>query len=203
MRLIGSVTSPYVRFVRVSLAELGLEHEFVVTGPFAKMRPEDERAINTANPLMKVPVLSVDGTDIIDSRVIVGWLLARHAQKVGGYGHGFPESLQRENLLSVIYGVLEAGILRFIMQGSHPEVDLDAGYMARSLERVQSGLDWLDRSSDLGAGFGPPEALLVCGLEWMRKRRVYDWSVHPRLVETHQRYSERESLVSTRIPDTI
>jgi glutathione S-transferase len=202
MRLIGSVTSPYVRFVRVSLAELGLEHEFIVTGPFAKMSPEDQHRINTANPLMKVPVLEANGERIIDSRVIVNWLLARQA-KAGGYGHGFLESVQRENLLSVIYGVLEAGILRFIMQGSHPEIDMGAGYMARSLARVQSGLRWLARSNDLGAGFGPPEALLVCGLEWMRKRSVYDWSVHARLVEVHRRYEARESLVTTRIPDVI
>jgi glutathione S-transferase len=202
MRLIGSVTSPYVRFVRVTLAELDVEHEFTVTGPFNKMGPEDERRIAAANPLMKVPVLETDNERIIDSRVIVGWLLARHARP-GGFGHGFPESLQRENLLTVLYGVLDAGILRFILEGSHPEIDMNAGYMARSLERVQSGLDWLDRSKHLGAGFGPPEALLVCGLEWMRKRKVYDWSVHRRLIETHQRYSERESLVSTRIPDTI
>jgi glutathione S-transferase len=202
MRLIGSVTSPYVRFVRVSLAELGLEHEFIVTGPFGKTSREDQRAINEANPLMKVPVLEANGERIIDSRVIVNWLLARQA-KAGGYGHGFPESVQRENLLSVIYGVLEAGILRFIMQGSHPEIDMGAGYMARSLARAQSGLRWLARSNDLGAGFGPPEALLVCGLEWMRKRSVYDWSVHARLVEVHRRYEARESLVTTRIPDVI
>jgi hypothetical protein len=75
--------------------------------------------------------------------------------------------------------------------------------MARSLARAQSGLRWLARSNDLGAGFGPPEALLVCGLEWMRKRSVYDWSVHARLVEVHRRYEARESLVTTRIPDVI
>lgn len=202
MRLIGSVTSPYVRFVRVTLAELGVEHEFTVTGPFAKMGPEDERRIVEANPLMKVPALLVDGESIIDSRVIVGWLLARHGGP-GRFGAGFPESIARDNVLSAIYGVLEAGILRFILKGSHPEIEMNAGYMARSLERIRSGLGWLDRSTQLGQNFGPPEALLVCALEWLHKRAVYDWSVHPRLVEAHARYAERESLVATRIPESI
>lgn len=202
MRLIGSVTSPYVRFVRVTLAELDVEHEFIVTGPFAKMSPEDERRIVEANPLMKVPALLVDGQAIIDSRIIVAWLLARHGG-AGRFGAGFPESTARDNVLSAIYGVLEAGILRFILKGTHPEIDMDAGYMARSLERMRSGLDWLNRSTQLGQDFGPPEALLVCALEWMRKRAVYDWSVHARLVEAHARFAQRESLVSTRIPDSI
>jgi glutathione S-transferase len=202
MRLIGSVTSPYVRFVRVTLAELGVEHEFSVTAPFGKMSPEDERRIVEANPLMKVPALLVGGEAIIDSRIIVGWLLARHGG-AGRFGAGFPESTARDNELSAIYGVLEAGILRFILKGSHPGIDMGAGYMARSLERMRSGLDWLNRSAQLGQDFGPPETLLVCALEWMRKRAVYDWSVHARLVEAHARYAERESLVSTRIPDSI
>jgi glutathione S-transferase len=61
MRLIGSVTSPYARFVRVTLAELGVEHEFTITGPFGKMSPEDERRIDEANPLMTLSTLLVNG----------------------------------------------------------------------------------------------------------------------------------------------
>jgi len=202
MRLIGSLTSPYVRFVRVTLAELGVEHEFEVTGPFGKTSLEHERVIQAANPLMKVPVLTTGADDIIDSRVILTWLLTHHGSPEH-FGAGFPESLARENVLTTIYGVLEAGILRFILRGSHPEIDMDTGYMARSLKRMQSGFAWLDRCEDLGDSFAPPEALLVCALEWMRKRDVYDWSVHQRLAGIHRQFAERESLVSTRIPDTI
>ncbi|NNE05865.1 MAG: hypothetical protein HKO64_03090 [Xanthomonadales bacterium] len=202
MRLIGSLTSPFVRFVRVTLAELCVEHEFEVTGPFGKTSPEHERIINSANPLMKVPVLDTGDHVIIDSRIIVNWLL-RHHSSDGRFGADFPETLARENVLSTIYGVLEAGILRFIIQMSHPEIDMNAAYMARSIERVHSGLSALEHDPDITESFGPPEALLVCGLEWMRKRQVYDWSVHRRLVEIHAQHAERDSLVNTRIPDKI
>jgi len=202
VRLIGSLTSPFVRFVRVTLAELGINHEFEITGPFGKTSPEQEQLINTANPLMKVPVLVVEEGEIIDSRVIVNWLLKHHGT-APGYGADFPESLARENVLSTIYGVLEAGILRFILQMSHAEIDMDSAYMARSLERIQRGFSALDNSPDLTEDFGPPEALLICALEWMRKRSVYDWSVHRRLCEIHACHANRESLVISRIPDQI
>jgi glutathione S-transferase len=61
MRLIGSVTSPYVRFVRATLAEPGVEHEFTATGSFGKMSPEDERRFVEANPLMTLSTLLVNG----------------------------------------------------------------------------------------------------------------------------------------------
>lgn len=202
MHLIGSLTSPYVRFVRVTLAELGIDHEFDVTGPLGKQKPDDERRINEANPLMKVPVLETGEGRIIDSRVIVEWLLRRHAGP-DDFGGRYPESLARENVLSTVYGVLEAGILRFLIDGTHPETDMNAGYMARSLARIERALGWLDGCPDLGEAFGPPEAMLVCALEWLRKRRVYDWSPHRRLVQMHGGFAERPSLAETRIPDAI
>ncbi|MEJ2533938.1 MAG: glutathione S-transferase N-terminal domain-containing protein [Gammaproteobacteria bacterium] len=202
MRLIGSLTSPYVRFIRVVLAELGLDYHFDDTGPFGKQRPEQQAAINEANPLMKVPVLLVDEGSIIDSRVILEWLLDRHAGS-NGFGAGFPESLLRENVLTTVYGVQEAGVLRFILQGSHPEIDMDRGYMARSLERMRHALDWLDRTRGLGESFGPPEAALVCCLEWLERRSVYDWSSQRRLVELHALHAGRPALVDTRIPETV
>lgn len=202
MRLIGSLTSPYVRFIRVVLAELGLDYAFDLTGPFGKQAPGQEAAINEANPLMKVPILRVDEGPIIDSRVILDWLLERHVGS-DGFGAGFPESLLRENVLTTVYGVQEAGVLRFILQGSHPEIDMNAGYMARSMERMRRALDWLDRTSGLGDTFGPPEAALVCCLEWLQRRAVYDWSSHRRIVELHALYAGRPALVATRIPETV
>ena len=70
MKLIGSLTSPYVRKVRVVLAEKKIEYKFVeddVWGPGAQ--------IGSFNPLSKVPCLVMeDGGVIYDSRVIVEYV---------------------------------------------------------------------------------------------------------------------------------
>ena len=54
MRLIGAVTSPYVRKVRVVLAEKKLDYRFVPEDVWA-----DDTQIAAANPLGKVPCPSI------------------------------------------------------------------------------------------------------------------------------------------------
>jgi len=69
MRLIGSLTSPYVRKVRIVLAEKKIDCEFVVDAS------GDEDTVAPYNPLGRVPVLLLDdGGTLFDSRVIVEYL---------------------------------------------------------------------------------------------------------------------------------
>jgi glutathione S-transferase len=69
MKLIGSLTSPYVRKVRVVLAEKKLDYNFVLEDVWGS------EAILAANPLGKVPVLVMEGAEaVFDSRVIVEYV---------------------------------------------------------------------------------------------------------------------------------
>jgi glutathione S-transferase len=70
MKLIGSVPSPYVRKVRVVMAEKKLEYEFVQEDVWAS-----DSTITSSNPLGKVPCLVMEGGEaLFDSRVIVEYL---------------------------------------------------------------------------------------------------------------------------------
>ena len=70
MKLIGSVPSPYVRKVRVVMAEKKLEYEFVQEDVWAS-----DTTIASSNPLGKVPCLLMEGGEALyDSRVIVEYL---------------------------------------------------------------------------------------------------------------------------------
>src|SRR5476649_1451435 len=70
MKLIGSLASPYVRKVRVVLAEKKLDYQFELENVWAA-----DTTINTLNPLGKVPSLVMeDGSVMIDSRVMVEYL---------------------------------------------------------------------------------------------------------------------------------
>ena len=72
MKLIGSVTSPYVRKVRIVMAEKKLDYKFEE----ADVWGSDD--ILEANPLGKVPCLVMEGGEaVFDSRVIVEYLDAR------------------------------------------------------------------------------------------------------------------------------
>ena len=73
MKLIGSLTSPYVRKARIVLAEKKMEYDFVLENVHAP-----DTTIDQFNPLGKIPTLILDdGTCIYDSRVIVEYLDSR------------------------------------------------------------------------------------------------------------------------------
>ena len=70
MKLIGSLTSPFVRKVRVVMAEKKLDYQFVDDNVWAA-----DTAIGESNPLGKVPCLVMEGAEaMFDSRVIVEYL---------------------------------------------------------------------------------------------------------------------------------
>ena len=70
MKLIGILTSPYVRKTRIVLIEKKIDYEFVVTD----LNSPDNIA-NQFNPLGKVPCLVMDdGKALYDSSVIVDYL---------------------------------------------------------------------------------------------------------------------------------
>ena len=70
MKLIGSAASPYVRKVRVVLAEKRLDYQFVIEDVWAA-----DTTISNSNPLGKVPCLIMEGGEaMFDSRVIVEYL---------------------------------------------------------------------------------------------------------------------------------
>ena len=70
LKLIASSTSPFVRKVRIALAEKKIEYQVHEVSPWAPGNP-----VHAFNPLGKVPVLVLDdGTQLFDSRVIVEYL---------------------------------------------------------------------------------------------------------------------------------
>ena len=66
MKLLGSLTSPYVRKVRVVMAEKKLDFQLVLVDPW------NTEEVLRSNPLGKVPCLVLEGGEaVFDSRVIV------------------------------------------------------------------------------------------------------------------------------------
>jgi glutathione S-transferase len=75
LKLIGASASPFVRKVRVALAEKGIAYEHDPMVPFGT--PPEYLKIS---PLGKIPALLDDGKPLSDSSIIVAYLERKHPQ---------------------------------------------------------------------------------------------------------------------------
>ncbi len=128
MKLIGSLTSPYVRKVRIVMAEKKLDYEFVSEDVWSAAT-----TIAESNPLGKVPCLVMEGAEaLFDSRVIVEYLdaLSPVGKLIPSVGR---ERAGVKTWEALADGVLDAAIL----------ARLEATWAGRSTEQRSSA--WIDR----------------------------------------------------------
>jgi glutathione S-transferase len=105
MKLIGAVASPYVRKVRIVMAEKKLDYQFVLEDVWAN------DAIVASNPLGKVPCLIMEGGEaVFDSRVIVEYVdaLSPVGKLIPGSGRERAEVRTWEALAD---GLMDAALL--------------------------------------------------------------------------------------------
>jgi glutathione S-transferase len=128
MKLIGSLTSPYVRKVRIVMAEKKLDYEFVTEDVWSATT-----TIGQSNPLGKVPRLVMEGAEaLFDSHVIVEYLdaLSPVGKLIPSVGR---ERAGVKTWEALADGVLDAAIL----------ARLEATWTGRSAEQRSSA--WIDR----------------------------------------------------------
>ena len=136
MKLIGSLTSPYVRKVRVVLAEKKLDYTLLLEDVWAS------DAITTANPLGKVPCLVMEGGEaVFDSRVIVEYVdtLSPVGKLLPASGRERVEVKTWEALADGIMDAAVAARLEQAWAGRTPEQRSQA-WVDRQMVKVQSGL---------------------------------------------------------------
>lgn len=128
MKLIGSSSSPYVRKVRITMAEKKLDYQYVTDNVWSA-----DTRIGESNPLGKVPCLVMEGGEaLFDSRVIVEYLetLSPVGKLIPGNGRERAEVKTWEALAD---GVLDAAVL----------ARLEATWDGRS--KAQRSQAWIDR----------------------------------------------------------
>jgi len=201
MKIIGSVTSPFTRIVRVLCEELKIPYDFQVTAPYSKLDADQDAFIALHNPLMKVPVLQDGNVSLIESRIIAEYLLSKYPNNIKDEWSENP--IEKENILSAVLGVMDAGILSFSLRISNPGIDTDSGYILRCMNSMKSGLIWLNKQPTFGDNFGLPELVLICGLDWISKRDVIPWREYSQLTHIYEKYGERKSFQTTAIPESI
>ena len=201
MKLIGSITSPYVRKVRIVMLEKKLDYQFVEENVWAA-----DTTIPDANPLGKVPCLVMEGGEaVFDSRVIVEYLdtLSPVGKLIPAQGRERAEVKTWEALAD---GVLDAAILarleaswagRTEGQRSKAWIDRQNGKIHTSLKAMSAGLG--DKLFCSGVHFSLSDVAVGCALSYLDFRFAQiDWRAqHPNLARLQEKLSQRSSFIET------
>lgn len=198
MRLFGTLTSPYVRRVRIVAQELGLDPEWIDT-----TTPQGQAALRSVNPLWKVPTAQIDGHAVLDSEVISEHLMRHHGP--GPLTPDDPDDGAARNVRTVIDGMLDS-LINTLYLGRDGITAEQAPYLGKHHERAAAAMAWLEQRvvdeiwMTERRGFGLTEIALCTTVEWMRFRGSYPVERHPGLVRCADHHRERKSLVDTRPP---
>ena len=201
MKLIGSMTSPYVRKVRIVMAEKKLDYQFVLEDVWAA-----DTSMPDANPLGKVPCLVMEGGEaVFDSRVIVEYLdtLSPVGKLIPVQGRERAEVKTWEALAD---GVLDAAILarleatwagRIEGKRSQAWIDRQLGKIDTSLKAMSTGLG--DKPFCSGVHFSLSDVAVGCALAYLDLRFAQiDWRErHMNLARLQEKLTQRSSFIET------
>jgi glutathione S-transferase len=201
MKLIGATTSPYVRKVRIVMAEKKLDYQFVAEDVWSA-----DTTIAQSNPLGKVPCLVMEGGEaLFDSRVIVEYLdtLSPVGKLIPAVGRERAEVKTWEALAD---GVLDALILarleanwagRTKAQRSQAWIDRQVGKAHASLKAMSQGLG--DKPFCAGIYLSLADIAVGCALGYLDFRFAdIDWrSTYPNLAKLHEKLMQRQSFIDS------
>lgn len=194
MQLYGTVTSPFVRRVRVVAHELGVEVRMIDTAT-----PAGQDALRAVSPVGKVPVAQFDGATVFDSHAIVAEMVAQRGS--GPLRIGGRTDPAESNFVVAVDAALEAAIRLFYFQRDGVAIE-GLPYMVKERARVRTIMTWLEgqvhgTSVTRDPGFGLAELALVTTLDWMEFRGAYPTGDHPRLLAVRAAHASRASLRAT------
>ena len=203
MKLIGALTSPYVRKVRIVMAEKKLDYQFELEDVW------NSDAILKSNPLGKVPCLVMEvGEAVFDSRVIVEYLDTRSpvSRLIPESSRGRTEVRTWESLAD---GILDAAILarlektwpgRSEGERSQALIDRQLHKIDASLTAVSTGL--ADKPYCTGIHLSLADIAVGCALGYLAYRFPdIDWrGDHTNLARLVDKLEARQSFIDTRPP---
>lgn len=199
MKLIGSVASPYVRKVRIVMAEKKLDYAFVIDNVWAA-----DSAIQQSNPLGKVPCLVMEDNDaMFDSCVIVDYLdtLTPVCKLIPVQGRERAEVKCWEALAD---GVVDAAILIRLEKTLRAPEHQSADWTARQSSKVHAGLKAMslglaEKPYCVGNHYTLADIAVGCALAWIGFRfPEIAWRTdYPNLPRLLDKLSERPSFRDT------
>ena len=202
MKLIGSTTSPYVRKVRIVMAEKKLDYQFLLDNVWSA-----DTRIAASNPLGKVPCLVMEGGEaVFDSRVIVEYLdtLSPVGKLIPSTGRERAEVKTWEALAD---GVVDAAILARLERiwAHRQEGERSQAWIDYQLRKVNDGLKAMsqgleDKPFCSGIHLSLSDIAVGCALGWLEFRfpEIAWRSEYPNLGKLLDKLMLRPSFADTR-----
>jgi len=197
MKLVGSLTSPFVRKVRIVLSEKRIVYDFDIDIPW-----ESDTRVAEHNPLGKVPILIMDdGTTLYDSRVIVDYL-----DSANPVSRLMPEFNRERSMVkrweALADGISDAATTIFL-ERKRPESLQSTEWISRHQRKAMLGLevaarDLGDKKWCEGNVYTLADVALGCTLGYLSFRfPEMKWRMFPNLVRLVDTLEERASFIET------
>lgn len=204
MKLIGSLPSPYVRKVRVVMAEKKLDYRFEQEDVWTS------DAILKCNPLGKVPCLILEGGEaVFDSRVIVEYVdtLSPVGRLIPASGRERVEVRTWEALGDGMLDALIAARLEQTWPGREAE-ERSSAWVERQMGKVHASLKAMDQGLGgkpwcCGNHFSLADIAVGCALGYLDFRFAgkIDWRErYSSLDKLAAKLSQRQSFIDTAPP---
>lgn len=187
MKLIGSNTSPFVRRIRLWLADTPYEYQSLDI--FSESGREVLRA---HNPTRKIPMLLDGEQAVFDSRIIQRYLNTKLQRD--------PElSWDDENTLTVIDAANNSYVELLLLARSGVDTQADALFFNLQRERIPASLQTLDEMAGKGRfeDWDYVSICLYCLLDWVQFRELDTFADSPHLLEF-----QRLNAQQPRVPET-
>jgi glutathione S-transferase len=203
MKLIGALTSPYVRKVRVVMAEKKLDYQMVLEDVWGSDH------ILAVNPLGKVPCLVMEGGEsAYDSAVIVEYLdtLSPVGRLIPATGR---ERVEVRTLEALADGLIDASILARLEKtwAGRTEAQRSNAWVERQLSRVDASLHAMskalgDKPYFTGIHLSLADIAVGCALGYLDFRfpGIHWRAAHPNLEKLHAKLMQRQSFIDTAPP---
>ncbi|WP_244847892.1 glutathione S-transferase [Caballeronia sp. SL2Y3] len=199
MKLIGSHTSPFVRKVRIVMAEKKIDCELVLEDVWAS-----DSKIHDFNPLGKVPCLILDGGEaVFDSRVI-----CEYVDTLTPVGKLLPQERRERTEVrcweALADGMLDAAVLIRLEGVLRDEAQRSEKWIARQRHKIEDALRAMARGLDAkqwcsANRFTLADIACGCALGYLDFRMPdLDWrEAHPALDKFYARLAQRQSFIDT------
>jgi glutathione S-transferase len=199
VKLYGSLTSPFVRAVRIAAIELGLDDQIAFVPTLVRPTEPNRAFGDRVNPLRRVPALETDdGLVLLDSRVIIEFL--NKAAKGAIVPKGAGPRIACFNRHAVVAGATEALVLAMYESRLRP-CDLRwRQWSADQTDKAGAALDWVEaRIDDFADGFDLAGIALVCLVGYAQFRfGDVDWlAARPAVARFCAAARERRSVAAT------
>lgn len=198
MKLIGTLTSPYVRKTRVVLSEKKVDYDFVLGIPNS-----DDRIVAQHNPLGKVPVLVLDDdSTLYDSRVITEYLdtVTPNNRLIPASGR---ERITVKRWEALGDGLVDATVA-LLIESRRPAGELNASFIERQRGKISAAMkamseDLGDQSWCHGNAFSLADIAVGSALGYLSFRNPeIDWrGDHPNLSALFDKLMQRPSFSET------